>query len=240
MPESYFPTSEHFDASLAIVLITVGFILFWSAVTSRSITPRLAGAVGTERAQETKVYLQRFVGICFYGIVPALIFLVLLGHKWSDFGVLPMWASQDLLWTLCLSVLALPLSYTGARKADSQEMYPEIRRPEWDRKTLILSALTWIVYISAYELMFRGFLLFSCDRAFGSGAAIAVNTAIYALTHVPKRMTEGIGAIVFGVILCLITLRTGTIWVSVLVHIVLALSNEWFSLRFNPHIRYAP
>ncbi|MBV6440174.1 MAG: hypothetical protein EPGJADBJ_01837 [Saprospiraceae bacterium] len=240
MPESYFPTSEHFDAALAIALVTVGFILFWSVVTSRSLTPRLAGVVGYERAQETKIYLQRLVGICFYGVFPALVFLIFLDHNWSDFGVLPRWTSQDLLWILGLSVLALPLSYAGARKVDSQEMYPEIRRPEWRSKTLILSALAWAVYISAYELMFRGFLLFSCDRAFGAGAAIAVNTSIYALTHVPKRMTEGIGAIVFGVILSLITLRTGTIWVSVLVHIVLALSNEWFSLRFNPHIRYAP
>ena len=238
MNETYFPSLDHFDATLAIALVTAGFIIFWSVYTSRPMIPWLVGRVGNERAQETKIYLQRLVGIMLYGIVPTLVFIVGLDRKWSDFGVLPQWSLHDLWWILGLSALALPMSFSGTRKAESQAMYPEIRRPAWGIDTLILSALSWIAYISAYELIFRGFLLFSCYRAFGMGAAVAINTAIYGLTHIPKRMTEGIGAIVFGVVLCIVTLQTGTIWVSVLTHVVLALSNEWFSLRVNPDIRY--
>ena len=236
----YFPTADHFEAALAIGLTTLGFILFWSVVRSPEIVPRLTARLGNEQAQEVKIYLQRGVGVLVFGVVPAIVFFVWLGRKGADFGWSARWSALDVWWTLGLSVLALPLSYFGARKAESLDMYPEIRRPVWGRRTLLLSAFSWVAYLIAYELIFRGFLLFSCYRAFGLGAAIAVNTAIYALVHVPKRLTEGIGAIVLGSILCVATLQTGTIWVAVLVHVVLSLSNEWFSLRNHPVIRYVP
>jgi len=240
MLDRYFPSQDHFEATLAIALTTLGFILFWSVVTSARIIPWLTGKYGAVQAQETKIYLQRVVGICSFGIMPALIFFLGLGRQYPDFGLSWQWTASDLWWTLGLSALALPLSYTGARKTESLAMYPEIRRPVWSRRTLALSALSWTAYLVAYELIFRGFLLFSCYRAFGPGAAMAINTSIYALVHVPKRMTEGIGAILLGVVLCFATLQTGTIWVAVLVHVVLSLSNEWFSLRFNPNVRYVP
>lgn len=240
MFEHYFPAPFHFDAALAIALVTLGFIVFWAVVTNPLIIPWLSDRVGEEQAQEAKIYLQRVVGVIVYGIMPALFFLVGLGQRAAEFGLAWQWTAAGLWWTLGLSAPALALSYLGARKAESLAMYPEIRRPVWGQRTLICSALSWSAYLVAYELTFRGFLLFTCERAFGAGAAIAINTSIYALVHVPKRMTEGVGAIVLGLVLCFVTLQTGTIWVAVLVHIVLALSNEWFSLRYNPAIRYVP
>lgn len=233
-----YPTPDHFDATLAVTLTTLGFILFWSVASSPGLTPWLARRTGAERAQELKIYLQRGVGVFVFGILPALVFFGWLGRTGADFGWSARWSALDLWWTLGLSALALPLSYAGARKAESLAMYPEIRQPVWGRRTLLLSALSWVAYLVAYELIFRGFLWFSCYRAFGMGAALAVNTAIYALVHVPKRLTEGIGAIVLGAVLCVVTQQTGTIWVAVLVHVVLSLSNEWFSLRNHPGIRY--
>ncbi|MBK8558078.1 MAG: CPBP family intramembrane metalloprotease [Lewinellaceae bacterium] len=70
----------------------------------------------------------------------------------------------------------------------------------------------------------------------GVWPAIAINTSLYAITHVPKGETEGIGAIPLGVLFCLITLESGTIWVAVLVHWVMSLSNEWLSLKHHPEI----
>lgn len=67
-----------------------------------------------------------------------------------------------------------------------------------------------IVSTGLNQRMFRGFLLFSCARVLGVWPAIAINTAIYALAHVPKGKTEGIGAVV-GILFCLITLESGTI-----------------------------
>lgn len=240
MFDHYFPTPHHADATLAISLTTLGFIIFRSVATHPRLIPLLAARGGMEQGQEDKIYLQRLVGIAVYGFLPALLFFAVLGRPARDFGLAWQWTAADGWWTLSLSALSVLFSYLGARKAEGQAMYPEVRRTVWGRRTLILSALSWTAYLLAYELTFRGFLLFSCERAFGAGAALAINTALYALVHIPKRMTEGIGAIPLGLILCLITLQTGTIWVTFWVHVALSLSNEWFCLRFNPNMRYVP
>ena len=51
--------------------------------------------------------------------------------------------------------------------------------------------------------------------------------------HVPKGAKEGIGAIPLGLLLCMITFRTETIWVAMIVHFVLSLANEWYSLKYR-------
>jgi membrane protease YdiL (CAAX protease family) len=239
MNEAYFLSSDHLDAGVAVLSATIGFILFWMVVSSPTLIPYLAKNRSQVDAQETKIHLQRLVGVTVFGVIPAILFIGVLGRSWASFGVVSRFSMEDLWWTLGLSALAIPIAYSGARKEEGKRFYPEIRRPEWGARTLFLSAIGWVSYTIAYELLFRGFLVFSCYRVMGIGPAIAVNIAIYALAHVPKRMTEGIGSLVFGVILCFITLQSGCVWVAVLVHIVLALSNEWFSLKLHPNIRYA-
>lgn len=99
------------------------------------------------------------------------------------------------------------------------------------------NAFTWIAYLFGYELMFRGLLLFTTVEFMGAWPAIILNTALYALVHVPKNLEETIGAIPLGLLLCLITLSTGTFWVAFGVHTCLALSNFFFSLKNHPEMR---
>ena len=41
---------------------------------------------------------------------------------------------------------------------------------------------------------------------------------------------------IFGFMLCYFTLYLGSIWFALFVHVSVALSNEWFSLRFQPDL----
>ena len=116
-------------------------------------------------------------------------------------------------------------------------MYPQIRKKEWNFQLLLLSAFSWTAYLLAYEFMFRGYLLFISVAYLGVWPAIALNVAIYALVHVPKGYKEAFGAVPFGIVLGIITIQTGTIWVAFVVHVIMALSNEWFSLRANPEMK---
>jgi membrane protease YdiL (CAAX protease family) len=84
--------------------------------------------------------------------------------------------------------------------------------------------------------MFRGLLFFSFIRFIGNLPAIVVNVFIYALVHIHKGFKETLASIPFGIILCLMTLSTGSIWAAFIVHIILALSNEWISFHLNPEM----
>jgi membrane protease YdiL (CAAX protease family) len=117
-------------------------------------------------------------------------------------------------------------------------MYPQIRKNEWNLKLILISAFSWILYLIAYEFLFRGYLLFVFLKYLNVWAAISLNVAIYALVHVPKGHKEAIGAIPLGLVLGIITLKTGSIWFAFGLHVVLALSNEWLSLRAHPDMKF--
>ena len=79
--------------------------------------------------------------------------------------------------------------------------------------------------------------LFVSVAYLGVWPAIILNVAIYALVHVPKGIKEAVGAIPLGILLCIITLQTGSIIVALAVHIIMALGNEWFSLKAHPGMK---
>jgi membrane protease YdiL (CAAX protease family) len=50
-------------------------------------------------------------------------------------------------------------------------------------------------------------------------------------------MKETLGAIPLGLLLSYLTLESNSILIALVVHIIMALSNEWFSIRSNPEIK---
>lgn len=229
----------HAEANLAMAMTTLAFLAWWMTGQSTALLRRQIRRHGLETGQAQTVLLKRLVGMLGYGVLPAVVLFLTQSTSWTDYGVRPAFSLPALASIIGLSGLILLLVSRATRNPDSLAQYPEIRRPIWSRRLLVWSALSWLGYLLAYELMFRGFLLFSCARAFGAGPAIVINTAIYCLVHVPKNLREGIGAIPLGLVLCLITLQTGSIWTAVIVHWVMGLANEWFSLRYHPEMRVA-
>ncbi|MBN8680791.1 MAG: CPBP family intramembrane metalloprotease [Chitinophagales bacterium] len=224
------------EANMTIILVTIGFIIFWFTGKSDALLKQQIQAHGPERGQARHVFIKRIVGMVTFGLIPGLV-LFSMGFSWSDYGVKPSQDAVSLYWILGLSAIIIPMTFRSTRATDNLAQYPEIRQAGWTRKLLIWSALSWMGYLVAYELMFRGFLLFSCVRAFGVWPAIIINTSIYALVHVPKNAKEGIGAIPLGLLLCVLTLQSQTIWIALIVHWVLSLANEWFSLKYHPDIK---
>ena len=80
--------------------------------------------------------------------------------------------------------------------------------------------------------MFRGFLFFALLEEFDLLTAITINTVIYSMAHLQKDIKESLGAIPMGIVLCWLTYKTGNIWTAIWLHSVLALSNEWFSIKY--------
>jgi membrane protease YdiL (CAAX protease family) len=144
---------------------------------------------------------------------------------------------KSLLWAGLLSILLVIFNFFYSKNPANLRSYPQIRRKHWGPGLFTLSAVSWGLYLFAYEFMFRGFLLFTCWRAFGMWPAVALNVAFYSAAHFSKGLKESVAAVPFGLILCLITLQTGTVWAAFISHGVLALSNEWFSLAAHSGIK---
>ncbi len=215
----------------AITIATFGFLTYFFLSGSPVIKRMLKTAGG----ESLDVLFQRFLGFLIFGIIPLIIISFPGSKSMADFGVIAP-VPGTYYWTIFLSVVILIITWFNSRTPVNLEMYPQIRNNEWTVSLLIVSGVSWIAYLCAYEFLFRGFLLFSSLILLGLWPAIILNTAIYALVHLPKGFKETLGAIPLGVLLCYLTYLTGSIWIAVFTHIVMALSNEWFSLRVHPQM----
>ena len=234
---SYLKETEHTQAVLAIFSTLAGFIIYFLISSSVKLQQILISKHGKEKASEYFTYLIRLSGVLFLGIIPGVLMFTIISISIKDIGVSSGNLLNSLFWIIGLGVIIIPLSFFASKKEDNLSMYPQVRNKTWSGKTLFFSALTWILYLIAYEFLFRGLLLFSCIHEFGYWPAIAINLLAYSLVHIPKGMKETLGAIPIGFVLCLITISTGTIWVALFTHIIMALSNEWFSFYHHPEMK---
>ncbi len=223
-------------ALLALSLTTLGFLGYHFALEGQ-LPERWSRHRPDDTAREVRrMLLQRAFGVFFLGLIPLA---VLAGFEvpLKDLGLASRNWALTLQWTALLSVPIVALNFFATRSAENLAMYPQLRLREWGWGHVVLSAMSWAAYLLAYEFLFRGLLLFGSLSALGPVPAVALNVSLYSLVHVPKGAREAFGAIPLGLVLCVLTLKTQTIWLAFLVHLALALSNEWFSLWRHPEMR---
>lgn len=77
-------------------------------------------------------------------------------------------------------------------------------------------------FLFAYEFFFRGILLYTLLTFESLTTAIAFSTFAYLIIHIFDSKKEIIGTIPFGIILCVITYLTNSIWYAFLLHLALS------------------
>jgi len=217
--------------ALPIMLCLIGFATFWFVSKATKINN------GTVK----NVLFTKYWGLCTMGIIPAIIALQIMPqYALADYGLTYNSDSTttSLVAILILAALIMPLVFMSAKKPSHQVNYPQIREKNWTMSLVLKNSLGWSAYLLGYEFLFRGILLFPLVGALGVWPAVAINTAMYSATHIPKGLDETICAAFLGVVLCLITLMTGTLWVAIVVHIIIALTNSFSSIYHNPEMKF--
>jgi len=218
---------------LSTVLFIVFFIfLFYGKHASERKCLRIPNNGSLRR-----VVLERITGFFLFGFMPGIAILHFLpGLKASDLGlVLPGrgWVIPALLFWLTL--IAFMARYTGNPALLAH--YPQIRKIPWGKNIQLINIFTWILYLAGYEFLFRGLLVFPLLGRFGITGTILINIFVYTLAHVHKDKREIAGAAVFGIFLVLMTIYSGSVWLSFMSHLTLALSNDYFSYRAHRRIQ---
>jgi len=216
---------------LPMMLCLMGFTTFWFVSKATKMND---GSV-------KNVLFSKCLGLFTMGIVPATIALTLMPqYTLADYGLTYRSDTTmiSLVAILILAALTMPLAFLSAKKPSHQVNYPQIREKNWTLSLFLKNSLGWSAYLLGYEFLFRGILLFPLVDALGVWPAVAINTAMYSATHIPKGLDETIGAAFLGVVLCLITLMTGTLWVAIVVHVTMALTNSFSSIYHNPEMKF--
>lgn len=225
---------------LPIILTLIFFILYWFTANSSKIKKYYYSKYSFDMAAYKHIFFTKLFGFFSMGIVPIIICLILIeDYTLSEYGLTFVNETTlfSVLWTIGLSIIVVPLVYFSAKKPKNLVNYPQIRAKVWSKKMVIINALGWFLYLFGYEFLFRGVLLFPLVESLGIWPAIAVNIALYSVTHIPKGLDETIGAIPLGFILCVLTIYSGTIWIAFFVHVVMAWTNTFTALHYNPDIK---
>lgn len=226
-------------AVIAICWVTLAFIIYtFLQVYVRSLIIRIKKNPSLHPDNTLSVLLQRTAAVFLFGLIPIFLLVFVFRNNPSVYGFEMKNSLITLIVILATALVAILISWITSSSKENLATYPQIREKEWNISLLILSALSWIAYLLAYEFMYRGFLLFACYHAFGVWPAIIINTSLYSLTHLVKNKREGLGAFFIGIILCMLVLYIGSLWVAFYIHVIMALSNEWFSLRIHPEMHF--
>jgi membrane protease YdiL (CAAX protease family) len=226
------------QAVISITLLTVGFVTFWFLSESTKIHHRIKKIWKEPASSVVQVVYQKLIGVLLLGIIPFLFALAFFPYEITEYGLGFENTSTSLAWIAGIAAIVIPLNMKAAKRPENLDYYPMMRVEKWTVKLVALNSLATLAYLFSYELLFRGILLVSCLENLGIWPAIAINVALYSTTHLPKGPTETIGAIPFGLLMCYITLTTGTIWVAVFVHVILSLSNDYFAVYYHPKMKF--
>lgn len=227
------------QVSLPIVLTLVFFVIYWFTAQSSSIKERFYKKYDADTASVKHIFFTKMTGFIAMGVIPTIICLIFIPDiSLADYGftIIPETTLFTIVWTVGLSVLVIPLAFISAKKPKNLVNYPQIRAKEWTKKTLVINLLGWALYLFGYEFLFRGVLLIPLVEPLGLWPAIAINIALYSATHIPKGLDETIGAIPLGIVLCLLTVASGTIWIAFIVHVAMAWTNSLTALKYHPEI----
>jgi membrane protease YdiL (CAAX protease family) len=150
------------------------------------------------------------------------------GDRIVDFGLRTRgFLTHAWIYALCVAVM-VPLLFLVSRQPDFADYYPMYKQAG---RSWLDFAIWEVVYIGQFltlEIFFRGFLLRAL-RTFGAGAIWAM-VVPYCMIHYGKPYLEACAAIIAGVVLGSLAMRTRSIYAGFLVHGTVAILMDVLSL----------
>jgi membrane protease YdiL (CAAX protease family) len=133
------------------------------------------------------------------------------------------------IYGLFLAVV-LPAMLLVSAQPDFGSYYPFYKTAPRSWFDFLVWEAMYFAQFFALEMFFRGFWLGTLRRSFGSGAIFAMAVP-YCMIHFGKPYLEAVGAIVAGIALGSLSMKTKSIYQGFLVHITVAALMDWLSLR---------
>lgn len=226
-------------ACVSVCLLMIHYLKYFS--NFRAALALLSSAQGYNK-QYWLLQLQdsgffQLMGYCWwtawhvvgYVILPFLVIRFVLktsmqdmGWRWADTG--KHWQGYVLLISPILFFIFL-VSFRG----DFLQHYPFYKLAHRSWFDLIAWEILYLTQFICLEFFFRGFILNALRPAIGANA-VWVMCVPYMMIHLPKLWLEASGAILFGLFLGVLALRSRSIWGGFLVHAGIAITMDLASL----------
>ena len=165
------------------------------------------------------------------GVVPVILAKAATGKSLAQLGLgLGDWRS-GLRWLAVGLPLAILAGYVGAGSAPMRAVYPLDTTVGADPRVFAPYAALQFLYYGAWEVFFRGVLLFGLADRLGRTTANLAQTGLSVTAHFGRAFSETFSALPAGLLFGWVTLRVRSIWYIAIIHWVVGISCDWFILQ---------
>lgn len=218
---------------VAVCLLGIHYLKFHA--TLRALLDAVAGPAGGARllAGDWGPLLGSAwwggVHLVGYVLVPVAVLRLGWGLRGADVGLRWRATTAWLGWYALLAAPIVLFAFLASFTDAFTDTYPFYRHAGRSWADLLAWELIYLAQFLFLEYFFRGFMLETLAPRLGAGA-IFVMAVPYMMIHLSKPWPEAFGAIVFGILLGILALRSRSIWGGVMVHMTIALSMDLMSL----------
>lgn len=164
-----------------------------------------------------------------YVLIPWMVVLCIPGERMRDYGLRTKGFLQHVwIYGVLFLIVLLPVAMVSFTKA-FQQIYPFYKLAARSLFDFLCWEALYALQFLALEVFFRGFMLHPLKRALGAYAIFAMSVP-YCMIHYNKHIAEVLGAVAAGVVLGTLSLRTGSIWCGVLIHVSVAVTMDVLAL----------
>ena len=168
------------------------------------------------------------VSAVLLGLIPVLAARWLTRSSLKDLGLgLGRWR-LGLVWLAVGIPLAVLAGWISAPSLEMRAVYPLDPTLTTEPSRFASHAFRQSFYFLAWEVLFRGVILFGLRRHVGGATANMIQTALSVLAHFGRPMEETLSAIPAGLVFGAIDLRVGSIWYVAIIHWVVGVSLDWW------------
>ncbi len=225
-------TTSDFDISVIILSTVIIYYFYYYFISSGMIEKYCNKMVGNVQKEISKFFIKKVLGFLILGLIPLLLYNLLMNPDFGKFGISFIHFRNNFLIIFILIIVIAVVLFIN-QKTNNKHNSLQINLSEWNILLFMFNAAGWIIYLVGYELLFRGILLFECFNSFGFWPAIAINAAVYSAIHLVNGKDQTIGALIFGIVACYLTLIRGSVLIPIFMHISLSILSDYFSIWYN-------
>lgn len=189
--------------------------------------PALRSLVAPEHAEFSRLVYWCLGQNLTYVVGPLLLIKLVLRDPLTDYGVKLRGMFRFASVYLAMFLLMAPLIFWLSQTRSFQHTYPFYQpasgEPLWPK--LIVWELLYASQFVALEFFFRGYMVHGTKHQFGP-YCVLVMAVPYCMIHFQKPLPETLGAVIAGIVLGLMSLKTRSIWMGAALHIAVAWSMD--------------
>jgi uncharacterized protein len=165
--------------------------------------------------------------ILFYFVFPVMIIQFVFRQKLSDYGLRLKGSFTDYRLYVYMLCFMIPLVLFFSRTESFQQRYPfyDLQKGESLYPNFIVWEIFYFLQFFALEFFFRGFMLHGTKQRFGY-YSVFVMTIPYCMIHFGKPLPETLAAIIAGIVLGTLSLKSRSIWLGVAIHYSVAITMD--------------